>query len=306
MRLALKIDVDTYRGVADGGDRLATYLHERDIPASFFVTLGPDASGWAATRMFRHRGFAKKMTRTNAISIYGWRTVFSGTLLPPRPIGASFKKTLQRWAALGFEVSPHGFNHIRWHDQAAGWTVERAQEELSRATAIYQKIFGRLPESFGAPGWQAGEGTWRAMESHHLLYHSDSRGQRPFFPQFNGSALKTLEIPTTMATWDEMLAWDRMEPDQLSVESWKQLDQNRLNVWTVHAEFEGQRYFPQFKNFIERLEAKGVDWIFLPEFAKMILRNRKDVPAAMIGPAELPGRAGRVSCQKAELWTNAS
>ena len=78
MRLALKIDVDTYDGIADGAARLASFLHSQNIPASFFVSLGPDNSGWAAARVFRHPGFLKKMLRTQAVSVYGLRTALSG------------------------------------------------------------------------------------------------------------------------------------------------------------------------------------------------------------------------------------
>src|SRR4051812_18931999 len=109
MQIALKIDVDTYRGIEDGAARLAGFLRDQNIPASFFVSLGPDNSGWAATRLFRHRGFMKKMKRTSALSLYGWRTVFSGTLWPARPMGTSFGDLLRQWRAWGFEVSPHGF-----------------------------------------------------------------------------------------------------------------------------------------------------------------------------------------------------
>ena len=306
MRIALKVDIDTYRGVSDGGERLARFLNTQKIPASFFVTLGPDVSGWAITRLLRHRGFLKKMQRTSAVSLYGWRTVLSGTLLPARPVGTSFRGHLREWASRGFEVSPHGCNHILWHDYAAEWDADQAHRELDRTWEIYQSIFAKAPESFAAPGWQAGAGSWQAMEPRHLLYHSDSRGSRPYFPQFNGMALKTLEIPTTVSTWDEMLAWDRMEPSQLGHETWKQLDQNRLNVWTIHAEFEGQRYFSIFKNFIEHLSSKGVEWVFLPDFARQILRDRKDIPAWNVEQGRLPGRAGTVTCQRIEPWTSVS
>src|SRR5580698_4300118 len=111
MQIALKIDVDTYRGIEDGASRLAAFLHSKKIPASFFVSMGPDNSGWAATRAFRHRGFLKKMKRTSALSLYGFRTIFSGTLLPARPMGTSHKKLFHQWRDWGFEVSPHGYDH---------------------------------------------------------------------------------------------------------------------------------------------------------------------------------------------------
>ena len=176
MQLALKIDVDTYEGIKNGAARLATFLHSQKIPASFFVSLGPDNSGRAAARAFRHPGFLKKMMRTKAASVYGLRTILSGTLLPARPMGNSFNDLFRQWRELGFEVSPHGYDHVLWHDKAAQWDEERATRELEKTVQVYRHIFGEDPKSFAAPGWQAGVGTWKAMENLKLLYHSDTRG----------------------------------------------------------------------------------------------------------------------------------
>ena len=52
-QLALKIDVDTYRGTRDGVPRLMEALRRHDAQASFFFTLGPDHTGRAIKRIFR-------------------------------------------------------------------------------------------------------------------------------------------------------------------------------------------------------------------------------------------------------------
>jgi undecaprenyl phosphate-alpha-L-ara4FN deformylase len=293
MKLALKIDVDTYRGVSGGAARLASFLHSEKIPASFFVSLGPDNSGWAVTRAFRHKGFLKKMNRTSAVSVYGWRTVLSGTLLPARPMGTSFRDEFHRWRDQGFEVSPHGYDHILWHDQAAEWDEARAAKELGKIVDVYRSSFGENPQSFAAPGWQAGVGTWNAMEKMNLLYHSDTRGTSPFV----AASFKTLEIPTTLPTWDEMLAWDGVTKHTLVDETWKRLKEDQLNVWTIHAEFEGTVYFPFFHEFVERAKSEKIEWVFLPAAARDILKDPARVPRATIKQGSLPGRAGTVTCQ---------
>ncbi len=311
-KIALKIDVDTYRGISDGASRLAAFLRAQKIPASFFVSLGPDNSGWAVTRMFRHKGFLKKMNRTSALSVYGLRTVLSGTLLPARMMGTSFPEKFREWKEWGFEVNPHGYDHILWHDEAAGWDEERATRELGKVVNVYRSVFGEAPKSFAAPGWQAGEGTWRAMDGLNLLYHSDTRGTSPYFASpglsapspagrgpvlSRGEAFKTLEIPTTLPTWDEMLAWDGVTRHTLVDETWKLLKKNALNVWTIHAEFEGSVYFPQFHEFVERAHRENVEWVFLPKVARDTLDHPERVPSATIKQGTLPGRAGTVSCQ---------
>ncbi len=298
-RLALKIDVDTYRGLSEGAPRLARLLHSLGIPATFFVTMGPDTSGRAATRVFKHAGFMQKMQRTSAVSVYGMRTVLSGTLLPPRPMAASFSKMLRTYQDLGFEVSPHGFDHIRWHDQAARWSEEEARAELTKTFDLYTRLFGLRPTSFAAPGWQAGAGTWRAMESMGLFYHSDSRGETPYFPILDGQRLNTLEIPTTLPTWDEMLAWDDVTSDTLADKTRSLLREDHVNVWTIHAEFEGGAYFSTFESLVRTLQMKdNVQWVFLQEYAQELRKNVQAIPACTLRQGMLTGRAGTVSCQE--------
>ena len=321
MQVALKVDVDTYRGIEDGAARLASFLHSQNIPASFFVTLGPDTSGRAMARVFRHRGFLKKMRRTSALSLYGFRTVLSGTLLPARPMGTSFVELFRQWREWGFEVSPHGFDHIRWHDEAAGWSEERAADELEKICNVYRHIFNEDPKSSAASGWQAGSGTWRAMEKMNLLYHSDTRGEFPYYPVIKSSSpavsgrgsmdsppvaagnddkierFGTLEIPTTLPTWDEMLAWDGVDRKNLVDETWKLLKPDRLNVWTLHSEVEGSVYFPQFHEFVERAGREAVKWVFLPDVARKLLESAHPLPYDEIEQGTRPGRAGTVTCQ---------
>jgi len=40
--VALKIDVDTYRGKREGAPRLADLLQRLGVPATFLFSLGPD------------------------------------------------------------------------------------------------------------------------------------------------------------------------------------------------------------------------------------------------------------------------
>ena len=81
MKLALKIDVDTFRGTRDAVPRLARTLLRHGAQATFLFSLGPDHTGRAIRRIFRP-GFASKVSRTSVVSHYGLTTLLYGTLLP--------------------------------------------------------------------------------------------------------------------------------------------------------------------------------------------------------------------------------
>jgi undecaprenyl phosphate-alpha-L-ara4FN deformylase len=71
-KLALKIDVDTWRGTLQGVPRLVEILRRHRAGASFLFSLGPDHTGRAIKRVFRP-GFMKKVQRTSVVSHYGSR-----------------------------------------------------------------------------------------------------------------------------------------------------------------------------------------------------------------------------------------
>ena len=84
--IALKIDVDTYRGTREGAVRLADLLERLDVRASFLFSLGPDHTGRAIRRVLR-RGLVGKVRRTSVVKHYGVKTLLYGTLLPGPDIG---------------------------------------------------------------------------------------------------------------------------------------------------------------------------------------------------------------------------
>src|ERR1039458_1787700 len=86
MKLALKIDVDTYRGTREGVPRLIDVLKKHNAGATFLFSLGPDHTGRAITRAFRP-GFMKKASRTSVLEHYSHKTLLYGTLLPGPDIG---------------------------------------------------------------------------------------------------------------------------------------------------------------------------------------------------------------------------
>jgi len=45
MQVALQVEVDTRLGMEQGVPRLRKLLGNREIPATFFITFGPDQSG---------------------------------------------------------------------------------------------------------------------------------------------------------------------------------------------------------------------------------------------------------------------
>jgi len=110
--VALKVDVDTYRGTREGVPRLLEVLRRLGIGATFLFSLGPDHTGRAIKRVFRP-GFMKKVSRTSVLAHYGLKTLMYGTLLPGPDIGRQCVDVMRSVRDDGFEVGVHCWDHIR-------------------------------------------------------------------------------------------------------------------------------------------------------------------------------------------------
>ncbi|HOX23205.1 MAG TPA: polysaccharide deacetylase family protein, partial [Elusimicrobiales bacterium] len=131
--ICLKLDVDTRRGLDEGLPPLLSLLRDEGVQASVYFTMGPDESGKAVRRVFTKPGFLKKMLRTNAAKMYGWRTMLYGTLLPAPPIGGARGDLLKRTEQEGHEVGLHAWNHVQWQDCLDSMKENQIEAELSRA-----------------------------------------------------------------------------------------------------------------------------------------------------------------------------
>ena len=296
--LALKVDVDTDRGTRIGVPNLVADCLEFGVPACFLFSLGPDQTGRAIRRIFRP-GFFRKVSRTSVVQLYGVRTLLNGTLLPAPHIGRRNAATMRAVDRAGFEVGIHSYNHYRWQDYAQTLSTADLTAEFHRARAEFRRIFGREALTAGAAGWQSNERTREVYDRAGLLYASDTRGVRPFFPRINGRVFRTLEIPSTLPTLDELMGRPEYPDEKIVPELMSRLRPGQANVWTIHAEIEGMGRREIFRQFLAAARAAGVKFIRLDDLARELLSDPDSLPVCDQVQAEIDGRSGLVAVQQA-------
>ena len=300
MRLVLKVDVDTDRGTREGVPNLVADCREAGAPACFLFSLGPDQTGRAISRVFRP-GFFQKVSRTSVVQIYGLRTLLNGTLLPAPQIGRRNAAVMRSVRDAGYEVGIHCHNHYRWQDYLERMSLAEVREELVAARAEFLRIFGTEAQTAGAPGWQSNAKSREVYDEATLLYASDTRGGAPFFPRIGGQVFKTLEIPSTLPTFDELMGRPEY-PDNKLVAHYLGLmkaDAARTQVFTLHAEIEGMGRRGLFQNFLAACNLAGVEFIRMDDYARELLANRAAIPVRDQVMGAIDGRSGVVAVQAA-------
>lgn len=294
-KLALKVDVDTYRGTHEGVPRLVDALKRHGAGATFLFSLGPDHTGRAIRRALRP-GFMKKAARTSVVGHYGVAALLYGTLLPGPDIGRRCAGILRGVRDAGFEVGIHAHDHVRWQDNVA--TADRAwtRTEMSKAADRFQEIFRVPPRTHGAAGWQMNVHAFELEEEFGFTHASDARGTSPFIPVFNGRVGRVPQLPTTLPTLDELVGRDALTPDNVH-EAVLSLTAShpRHHVYTVHAELEGRKWLPVFERLLSGWRQQGYELASIE--ALFAALSPGSLPKHEVQMAEVPGRSGKLVVQ---------
>lgn len=297
-KLALKIDVDTYRGTLVGVPRLVDILRSRQAGATFLFSLGPDHTGRAIKRAFRP-GFMKKVSRTSVVSHYGLRTLMYGTLLPGPDIGKRAAAAMQAVRDAGFEVGVHCWDHVKWQDGVAHADAAWTEREMVKAVARFRDVFGEPPKVHGAAGWQMNAHALRLTQRLDFAYASDCRGSGPFIPLWNAEIIACPQLPTTLPTLDELIGADGVTADNVHEKLLALTAPQKDQVFTLHAELEGMKLSPVFERLLDGWRAQGYELVSLADLAAGLDLAR--LPRCEMTAGEIPGRAGSLMCQGGEF-----
>jgi peptidoglycan/xylan/chitin deacetylase (PgdA/CDA1 family) len=308
--LTLKIDVDTYRGTREGAPNLVRLLHKHRANATFLFSLGPDHTGWALRRAFRP-GFFQKVSRTSVVEHYGLKTLMYGVLLPAPDIGSTCSTQMRAIKDSGFECGIHTWDHVVWQDNVrhrdAAWTQAQMQKSLDRFT----KIFGEVPQTHGAAGWQMNSHAFAQLDAFGMRYASDGRcrltehgnladaNAGPYRLNVFGRTLSCIQLPTTLPTLDEMLGRniDGMVIDEATIADsiLKLTEMPRDHVFTLHAELEGQKLAPIFEKLLAGWKAQGYTLGSMADYHNKV--KNETLPTCPVAWGELPGRSGELIIQ---------
>jgi len=299
-KIALKVDVDTFRGTREGVPALLALFKKYNISATFLFSLGPDHTGWALRRIFRP-GFFQKVQRTSVLSHYGLKTLMYGVLLPGPHIAKRAGNILRSAREQGHEVGIHCYDHVYWQDNVAQRDASWTEREMNKAKQAFVDAFGVAPETHGAAGWQINAHTIAMEEQMGLRYASDCRGLKPFLPSMDGIHSNCVQIPSTLPTLDELIGLDNITEENVDETLAKVMHdaeadhQVEFHVYTLHAELEGMKLLPVMERLIQRWQREGYVLTTLKDIYQHLDINC--LPRKNIEWKPLAGRSGLLASE---------
>lgn len=291
MKVGLRIDVDTYNGTRDGVPALLGILNRYDIQSTFFFSVGPDNMGRHLWRLLKPH-FLVKMLRSKAGSLYGWDILLRGAFWPGPDISGVLKSPLEKTKSAGHEVGLHAFDHQYWQKHAAGLEKEKIARDLRTGSQIINDVIGVSPIAFAAPGWRGTDDLLLVEPEAGFLYGSDCRGGHIFRPVIDGKPSAVPQIPVTLPTYDEVIGRNGLNEENYNEYIFSLLNEDSLNVLTIHAEVEGISKMNLFREFLSRAVAEGIT--FLP-LGRLLPKDVTTLPPGLMKKGKVPGREGWVA-----------
>ena len=289
-RIALKIDVDTYKGTLHGVPALIELLQRYDAGATFFFSLGPDQSGCE--------------TRTTSLSrYYDLRTRLYGRIFPSPNIGVRCAEIMQQVGSAGFEVGIHAWNRVLWEKSIQQAENPWVEGEIAKACIRFEELFGGVPRVHAAAGWRMNRHALRLTQRLGFSYASDCRGSHPFIPVIDGEIIGCPQIPTTLPTLDELLVLEPKYSVEQAVDRIAQLSRaiSGDHVFTLRAELEGMKFIEAFERLLATWKSNNQLLVPLRDIRTEIDPGR--LPRHTVSMEDTPGRKGaRLTQGHAFLW----
>ena len=277
--LGIKIDVDTYLGMKRGVPRLLSILGQFGIKGTFFLSMGPDASGRAILQLIKNLRFLKKMVRTNAGRLYGIRTALYGSLLPSPMIALSFPQLVEQVISEGHEVEFHGWDHRRWQDELPERSFEWIQDWFEKGMDAYRRMVKKEPSAFGAPSWLIDDRVLEITGRYPFRYLSCTRAKKPFIHEVSGF----MEIPSDLPCLEEIGVIQGVSKI-LQI-----LKDGGIHVLPVHAEAEGGIWDRYFIDLCEKVRGMDIEILPLSKIGRLL--ESEPLPVRKYRMELLPGRS---------------
>jgi len=288
MEVALSLDADSRAGVLEGAPALLALFDRLEIRATIFLSFGPPLEApvpRSSRSMARTSGLLGRWIARTRSAITSERLA---ALLPP---------LIARARSRGHELGARPANLQRWRDDLEQGPIEQFRENFLAASREFEVSTLQSLHSFSSPDWLASPALFELEDERELLYASDTRGTSPFLPSIDGRNFKTLQLPVTLPTWDEVLGSPGLDDESLLAFYRSSVREGIAQVHRIHAEIEGMSHFPLFERLVTGWKSDGVRFVRLETVARRALSRKDTLRRRDIKRREIPGRDRRVACE---------
>ena len=130
-----------------------------------------------------------------------------------------------------------------------------------------------------------------------MRWASDTRGSGPFLPTLAGKRYRSLQVPTTLPTWDEVIGSPGLDDDSLLAFYRSSVREGIAQVHRLHAEIEGVTHLALFERLLDGWLEDRIRFVTLGTVARRTTSRKDTLKIKAIRDREIPGHDGPVACE---------
>ena len=230
IKICIRIDIDTIRDT-QVLPTILEILNEFNIPATFFVTTGPD------TTFKNYKNYLNpiKLLKNNAIKQHGIKQMFRGLLHKQQ---VQISKNVRSILENNHELGLHGYHHYNWINTLHQKNPDEIKKWISKGCELFEHEYGSRPMSFASPGFTTSPVFLEALDDFKFEYSSDFRGKDAFYPTTGSRKLSTLQLPVAERSFGE-LEQEGLSEDEIYNRFKNDLDNaNDFFIFYMHPSYE--------------------------------------------------------------------
>jgi hypothetical protein len=289
MRVALRVEVRTLRGLQQGVPNLLRLFGDYQVRASFFFALGRDLSGRSPFSAWRDR------------ADLGLSRLAYGTLMVGPSLASAADAPMAQARDKGHEVGLLGLSPQSWARRLAYAEADWVEHQCARLWERFAASGLEAPCSFATPDWQVHPRLFRELTPTRYRYSTLTRGKLPYFPMLQGVRSPIPEIPTTLPTVDELLRRPGVAMDKVHEHLYTQSQRLRPagHVFAASAEREGLSRLGLMEKMLVMWKAQGGSVHALGDLLREI--DPATLPHHQIGWSTVADGAAPVAMQSLQV-----
>ena len=186
MVFALRIDLESSKGIKKGLPKILDLLKKYGLKASFYLVMGGESNILELLKYSKRLSSAAE----RKISIFSKAEILRMALLP-RDFVTENQDILRRIINEGHELGIHGWKHRAW---TRGLEEINIEKNIDLAMKKYEKIFKTHPITFAAPAFNTNRKVIEILNRKGIFVISDFEGEKPF----NVADSKITNVPITI------------------------------------------------------------------------------------------------------------
>jgi hypothetical protein len=261
---ALRVDIDTKKGLDKGVPLLLGMLNELDIKATFFVNMGTqwNLNSILHTLFRSFREIPSSRNKIGLIAKLGLVDFLKVLIHPKQEVGNSNYSMIQEIKKEGHDVGLHGgLDHSTWLRNYANFSVAEIEKFIMPTYLSMKACLGMPPRGFASPGFVSDKKLLKILSKLDFIYVSDGFAEQPYNIKIGSK--KMLQIPITAGKdipLIEYYAAKKLSDSVIQKEILKIINQkereNKPVIWYIHALFEPMKKMGIVKNLMRHLKDK--------------------------------------------------